>query len=680
MADPLVIRRLTDGISRRQFVMQAAGLGLAGAPLLAVACATRGGASRVYPQGQKLALANSLIRMEWNLTPNSLWIERVQDLRSGQAIAGPQPVFTLTMADGSTLDSVSMLVVGTPLEEPLVPDPQASRWSERLSGRQIVAVLEDTQGRVGITWRAVLREGSHYVRQEITLQALKGFLPIREICCIEFDKPGAQVSGQVKGSPVTAGEWFLGVEHPLSTSEVSGSRVRCSLARRLPLIPGHASTYSSVIGVSGEGQLRRDFLAYVERERAHPYRTFLHYNSWYDIGYGNPYDQADALDVIAAFSSELYEKRNVVLGSFLFDDGWDNHDSVWGFNSGFPDGFAPLKEATAACHAAPGAWLSPWGGYGEAREERLAFGISQGYETDADGFALSGPRYFQRFEQVCTDMIRLYGVNQFKFDGTGDAFTLAPGSRFDSDFDAALSLIEDLRAERPDLYVNLTTGTYPSPFWLRWADSTWRGGDDHNFAGAGSDRQQWITYRDAATFQNVVQRAPLYPLNSLMLHGLIFAKQADRLSADPYGDFDAEIRSYFGTGTQLQEMYITHSLLSPQNWDSLAEAANWSRQNAPTLVDTHWVGGDPGQLQVYGWAAWSPQKGIITLRNPSAQPQAFALDIGTAFELPPGATQQCTAHSPWQKDVAMPPVTLEAGSEQTLELEPFEVRTLEASF
>jgi len=30
--------------------------------------------------------------------------------------------------------------------------------------------------------------------------------------------------------------------------------------------------------------MRRDFLAYLELERAHPYRTFLHYNTWYDIG------------------------------------------------------------------------------------------------------------------------------------------------------------------------------------------------------------------------------------------------------------------------------------------------------------------------------------------------------------------------------------------------------------
>ena len=61
------------------------------------------------------------------------------------------------------------------------------------------------------------------------------------------------------------------------------------------------------------------------------------------------------------------------------------------------------------------------------------------------------------------------------------------GSEFDSDFDAAIHLIGELRAKKPDLYVNLTTGTYPSPFWLFYADSIWRGGEDHSFAGVGTE-------------------------------------------------------------------------------------------------------------------------------------------------------------------------------------------------
>ena len=33
----------------------------------------------------------------------------------------------------------------------------------------------------------------------------------------------------------------------------------------------------------------------------------------------------------------------------------------------------------------------------------------------------------------------------------------------------------------------------------------------------------------------------------------------------------------------------------------------WSRSNAmDVLVDTHWVGGEPFKLEVYGWASWTP--------------------------------------------------------------------------
>jgi hypothetical protein len=275
-------------------------------------------------------------------------------------------------------------------------------------------------------------------------------------------------------------------------------------------------------------------------------------------------------------------------------------------------------------------------------------------------------------------MIRTYGVNQFKFDGTGNVRNAIPGSQFDSDFDAMIHLIGELRAEKPDLYVNLTTGTFPSPFWLRYADSIWRGGEDDGYAGVGTDRQRWITYRDGDTFHNVAGRGPLFPLNSLMLHGLIYAKQAERLHSDPGNDFDAEIRAYFGTGTQLQEMYVTPALLTTDNWDVLAESAKWARENAATLVDTHWVGGDPFALEPYGHAAWSPAGGILVLRNPSDRPQTLTLDVGAAFELPASASETYAAKSPWAADRGKMPVRLQAGAPHAFTLQPFEVLTLEA--
>lgn len=587
-----------------------------------------------------------------------------------------QPVFRVLLKDGSVLGA-DHLQAGKPVLHELATHADAARAADGVPGKELQIPLEFNGGQLKGEWSLRLLDGSRYVREVLTLTAGNQDVPIARVQMMDAVLPGAHVSGTVPGSPVVAGNVFVAFEHPMSHSNVTADHATAWIDRELPLRAGQSVTYSAVIGIARPGQLRRDFLAYLERERAHPYRTFLHYNSWFDLGFGNVYDEAGALDRVHAFGNELTRKRGVKLDSFLFDDGWDKHDTLWKFNSGFPNGFAKVREAAAQYHAAPGVWMSPWGGYAEAKKERIAFGKAAGYEIVDGGYALSGPRYYAAFQDVCLEMIRKYGVNQFKFDGTGNVNSVVPGSKFDSDFAAMIGLIGHLREAKPDIFINLTTGTWPSPFWVMYADSIWRGGQDDSTAGVGTYRERWITYRDAATFEHVVQGGPLYPLNSLMLHGMIYAKQHRNLNRDPQSDFRNEIRSYFGTGTQLQEMYITPSLLTQQNWDDLAEAAKWSRANADVLKDTHWIGGNPKWLQVYGWASWSPREGILVLRNPSDKPQTIRLRLQDVFELPQGAALAYTGRSPWKSDAQQSTMKLSAQQTHAFKLAPFEVLTLD---
>jgi hypothetical protein len=425
-----------------------------------------------------------------------------------------------------------------------------------------------------------------------------------------------------------------------------------------------------VLGVVPAGQLRRGFQAYLENERAAPFRTFLHYNSWYDIGYFTPYTEAEALAVVQAYGNQLVEARGVHMDSFLFDDGWDDTSRLWQFSKDFPTGFASLRDATAKIGAAPGVWLSPWGGYGPPRQARLATARAAGFEVDDQGLALSGPKYYALFHDTTVNLLRRYGINQFKLDGTGSPDKVTPGSEFDSDFAAAIALIGDLRAIKPDLFINLTTGTWPSPFWLLTADSIWRGGDDHSFAGVGSDRQRWITYRDADTYGGIVRLGPLFPLNSLMLHGIIFARKAQGLDHAADGDFEDEVRTYFASGTGLQEMYISPDLLSAKNWDDLAAAAKWARARAAVLRDSHWIGGDPVRGEVYGWAAWAPGQATLALRNPTDRPARFEFDLGAALELPAGEANTWQATPVYAKSA---PRHWRSGENVVVNLQPFEV-------
>jgi hypothetical protein len=633
-----------------------------------------GGKAKSEKTAKYVDVGNAAISARVSLEKTGLLFE----VRGGAGrVVRPAAPFVVLMADGSVVRANEMRILDGPVVEDAKVSVDASRAAERIAGKVVRATLADDRNGLRAEWRLELRDGSEYVREIVTIEAPEYDEAIRRVRMVDSELPDAKVLGTVAGSPIVTGDFFLGFEHPLSVSRVVRGEAIAELERTLPLVKGQSITYSAVIGVTPKGQLRRGFLTYVERERAHPYRTFLHYNSWYDMGYFTPYDEKLALDRVRAFGTELKEKRGVTMDSFLFDDGWDDHASLWSFNSGFPNGFVPIADATKKYGFAPGVWMSPWGGYSKPKQERVKFGTEQGFEIVEGGFALSGPKYYERFRDVCMKMMREEGVNQFKFDGTGNVNRVVPGSRFDSDFDAMIHLIGELREAKPDVYVNLTTGTTASPFWLRYADSIWRGGEDDDFAGVGTRRERWITYRDAQTYENIVAKGPLFPLSSLMLHGIIYGRYDKRLNDDPGDDFANEVRAYFGGGTQLQEMYITPELMTAKNWDVLAEAARWSRENAEVLKDTHWVGGDPAWLQVYGWAAWSKEKSVLVLRNPSDKAQEMTLDVGNVLELPEGAARRFSARSPWKEDSGKETVDLRAGTPYRFELKPFEVVVLE---
>jgi hypothetical protein len=602
----------------------------------------------------------------------------VRDKKTGQVVKLGADLFSLVLTNADILHSGDFKLAGKPQITALPVNPAASRFAERLPGKELVAELVSSDGNLRVTWRAALRDGSRYLREQVELKAAKKSFPLKAVGLLETPNVTAHATGTVDGSPVADATTFYGVEHPLSINRAEMGYVRCFLPRGAAIEPGESFDCSVVVGFVRPGQLRRDFLAYLERERAHPYRPFLHYNSWYDIGYFSKYDEAAALNVINTFGEELSVKRGVKLDSFLFDDGWDNDATLWQFDkTNFPNGFAPLQQAAAKYGAAPGIWLSPWGGYGKPHEERIKFGKEQGFEIRDGNFSLAGPKYYERFRSLCVDVAKNYGINQFKFDGIGVDGSDNSGAQL-RDFEAMLKLIAELRSLKPDIYINQTTGTWPSPFWLLHADSIWRGGEDHDFvSGAAPWRERWISYKDNDVHDEVVGRSDLYPLNSLMLHGIIYAKSAHDINYDTNNILKSEIRAFFGNGTQLQEMYITPALMTPQNWDDLAEAAKWSRANADTLVDTHWVGGSPVDRQVYGWASWSPKKGILTLRNPSARPQQIKIDPAKAFELPDGAAKHYSIVNPF-KDQTVDVTELAAGTETAFKLQPFEVLVVEA--
>jgi hypothetical protein len=640
------------------------------------------GAAAARQAGRRTTLENAAIAATWEVDASGLSLLEVVDRTTGNVLRGKNSQgLAIHLAGGRTITGDQLHPQADAVLERIAPRPDAMPVGERAAGWKVGARFVSDDGTLGVQWQATLRDGANYIRQEVTLAARKEDVHVEKLTMIDLDAPAAEVRGVVDGSPVVAGNLFLGCEHPMSASIAKNDRAACAVPVYGPLRVGRPCTRTCVLGAAPRGQLRRGFLYYLERQRPRPYQPFLHYNSWYDISWDDrKFDEAQSLAAIEVFGRELVQKRGVRLDGLVLDDGWDDNKTLWLFHGGFPRGFTPLAEAAARYHSAIGVWLSPWGGYGNAKEERLKYGKTQGFETNARGFSLAGPVYYARFRDACRKMIEQYGVNYFKFDGLAEGLSSAGPGSCARDAEGLLRLIGELRGLRPGLYVNVTTGSWPSPFWPLYADSIWRDGDDMGFAGAGSKRQQWITYRDMIEYRQIVGRGPLYPLNSLMTQGIAQAKlgNASKLGSD-LKEFQDEARSFFASGTQLQELYITPQMLTPAMWDAIAEAALWSRRNADVLVDVHWIGGDPGRAEPYGFAAWSPRQGMLALRNPAGQPAAMTLDVGRALELPAGAPERYRLTSPWKDSSSPQPLEVRAGRPHTFQLAPFQVLVLDAS-
>lgn len=630
------------------------------------------GAAQARVAGGQLILENSVVRAIWRIGPDSTRLVEFTNRIDGRKLsAGPAELFVVRLADGSEIRSSRLRPVGAPQLQPVKARPGATRAAERAAGQKATLTLASADGKFEAVWEATLRDGSHYVRTEVTLPKQTAF-PV-DIVPLSLTGSDASPAGEVDGSPLVAGSIFLGCEHPTAKNRTEGRDVQCSVRLFGPPQAGRSAGASAVLGVVPPGQMRRGFLCYLERERPRPYSPFVNYISWFDIAAPDlKMNERQALDVIRAFGREMSEKRGVRLTGFVFDDGWDDNSTLWQFHSGFPRGFAPLHDAAAKYGAVLGTWISPWGGYGEHKAERLKFGREQGFETNRNGFSLAGPKYYERFREVCARMIQRFGVGYLKFDGVGSgAFASGPGPGFEADLAAMLRLIGDLRAIRPDLFVNATVGTWPSPYWLFYSDTVWRGGADVSYSGTGSKRQQWMTYRDGLGYGIRTRRGPLFPFSSLKFQSVMCARLslAAELNRDRKDLLD-DIHMAAGSGTQLQEFFVTPTILEPWAWDAIAEAAGWVQQNADVLADSHGIGGDPAKGEVYGFASWSPRLGILVLRNPSDRPADFRIDLEQAFELPAGASRRYALRTRWGRAVGRP---------QTVSLAPFEVLVLEAA-
>ncbi|MDD5185104.1 MAG: enterotoxin [Paludibacter sp.] len=624
---------------------------------------------------------NNTLEAKWVVINQVVHAQSFLNKETNQIIDWKQtPWFYLELENGECLTSNDFKVIESPIVSLIKKEHGAIKVSDHFDGKKISSDFYNEESGLKIHWEVSLKDGSNYLIQRFTL-SVKDSLRVDKIGLIEFPyTSGLKITGIVDGSPLAGNNFFCALEHPMSKVVINKNLIVSFIKRYQGITKSEPLIFSTVWGVSSDKQLRRSFLYYLERERAVPYHQQLHYNSWFDISFGDrKLDETSCLDRIQTFADSLIVKRKIKMDAFLFDDGWDDNQTLWEFNSGFPNGFTKMSELAKKYQSSLGVWISPWGGYDEAKIQRLAYGQKQipPFETNSNGFSLSGSNYYKRFIDVASDFVKNQGVSMFKFDGVGlGNDSEGANASYEKDINALLKLIPDLRKLKPDLYFSLTVGTWPSPYWLFYGDAIWRNGDDTGLTGVGSKRQQWITFRDAEAYKNIVKRGFLYPLNSLMYHGVCIADNGTPGTLNMSDkDMSDEIWSFFGTGTSLQELYINPHKLNKATWDCLAKAIHWAKVNEDIMVDTHWVGGSPADTQIYGFASWSPKKGILMLRNPSTEKQSFTINVAEIFEIPENINIEYNFFDARSKNILLP---IGKGSSFQIDLKPFEVKVMNA--
>ncbi|HEX3623161.1 MAG TPA: hypothetical protein VHT97_12675 [Acidimicrobiales bacterium] len=443
------------------------------------------------------------------------------------------------------------------------------------------------------------------------------------------------------GQPVFGPGFFAGIEHPVAENLVTahGTGSACTLPLAVDLGTEPCVTPAAIVGAGGLDE----FWDYLDTVRAVPARLVTLTNNWYHLGATGLMDEATVAAELAGFA-DVAADHDLALDFVCLDDGWegewDDATGLWGraAPSKFPLGLTPPAQG-----AGPGIglWLSPFGGYGGRREERVAWAGAHGLEVERAAGVLcpAGARYRAHLVDVLARWTAA-GVGYWKLDGvrfvcaeSDHGHEVGPGART-AQVDRFLDLVAGIRAVRADAVVAFTIGSHPSPWWLRAVDFVWRGGlDDAAAEHPGSRLDRFDTYVD--TCLQAYRRSAL-PVSAVVTFSVVESTAASYREAGDLAAWERHCWMAVGRGTLHQDLYVAPDSLSEPEWDVLARALDWAARAGPVLARTRMVLGDPGDGEVYGFVGRGPggRGATACLRNPSPRAQTVAVDWAELFGRP----------------------------------------------
>lgn len=456
---------------------------------------------------------------------------------------------------------------------------------------------------------------------------------------------------------------FFGVEYPAATTTVKPRQAGFGLSCReiIGTVVGDKWVESKwvVEGLAPDGQARLWFDRYLPDIRIAPVRPYALYNSWFDLhaptfrhlAPQHVMNEKNIMDIIEAFKKDMIAPYGIHLDAFVLDDGWDVHHSDWQLRkSTFPHGLKPIADTLRGLGTTLGIWFGPTGGY-SLRTDRISWMGDHGYEVTGHGkdamMCIGGRKYGALFRKRTTDMVRDDGVGYFKWDGIqfscSDPTHGHPIGYYSRRalLDSLIAKCRAVRAVNPDVYLNITSGTWLSPWWVKYANQIWMQGSDYGFADVPSvsNRDASMTYKDFVLYDDLRAKDCWFPISNLMTHGIIKgALNVIGSTDDPLDNFTNDAMFYFGRGVTMYELYITPGLLDKGEWNALSRSLKWAEDRFEVLQQTRMVGGDPTRGEAYGYVHFRGDSGILAVRNPSMKAGSILVKLDPADGLDAGAS------------------------------------------
>jgi hypothetical protein len=208
--------------------------------------------------------------------------------------------------------------------------------------------------------------------------------------------------------------------------------------------------------------------------------------------------------------------------------------------------------------------------------------------------------------------------------------------------EAVIDKCTAVRSINPNMYLNITSGTWLSPWWVKYANQIWMDGGDYGYADVPSisARDAAITYRDFVLYEDFKIKDLWFPVANLMTHGIIKGN-LEKLGGEtePLDKFTTEAVLYFARGVSMYELYISPDLLTDAEWSAMSKAIAWAKDRFSILQQGEMIGGDPRKRETYGYVHFNGSRGIIAARNPYINQNKLKVDLSPSFGIDPRAVQ-----------------------------------------